>query len=72
MEVHDLTSFTVCFLKLLVSLYNAGKIDYKLFYEIAKLKVKFLEDNITNIPSSEGKEQVMSILLNCKKICSCL
>jgi len=68
MKDYSLTSFTVCYLDLLINLYNSRKIDYTVFYNISKLKIKFLEDSISSIQSLEEKNKILSILANCKKI----
>jgi hypothetical protein len=72
MEIYSLISFTVCFLNLIINMYNSREIDRNTFYNISKLKIKFLEDSIFNIPSLEEKNKILSVLDNCKKICSYL
>ncbi len=69
MEIYNLISFTVYFLNLIINLHNSKKIDCYMFNNIAKLKIKFLEDNILNITSPEEKNEILSVLDNCKRIC---
>lgn len=73
MEVCKLAYFTVYFLEILIHLYHTGRIDDSVFCQIAKFKIKFVEDNIKDsifsIPSRKEKNEIISILSECKRIC---
>jgi len=66
-KVHNLLIVTINFLELLIILYERRKIQYSTFYECSKQKIKFLEDNITEIASIKKREEARLILNKCNK-----
>lgn len=68
MVKYHLTLLTIDFLKLMITLYEHNVVDYNFFYECCFYKVKFLEDILVNIPSSEKREEARQIISKVKTL----
>lgn len=65
-----LTECTILMLRVIHDMFNEQRITYEEFLSCTEVKIKFLIDNLDNIPSEDDRKKAHDILEKCKMLIS--